>query len=108
MTSSAIATIGENVSKNEKLLVLPQSEFNRVKTQIKSGKVFKGYEVVNFGGKKHKVPVYQLLGKWAEDLDDLVADGLYEYKQGKSIPARSLKEAVLQYGKRRSKNFVWR
>ena len=104
MTSGAIATIGESIKKNERLLVLPQSEFNRVKAHIKSGKMFKGYEIVNWSGKKHVVPVYQLLGKWADDLDRTVADGVAEYEKGKLIRAHSIKAATLKYAKERRKN----
>ena len=92
MTSSAIALIGESIESGEKLVVLPQAEFSRVKKHIKSGKIFAGYEEVIWAGKKHKVPTYQLLGKWAEYLDNMVEEGLAEYAAGKCIKLSSLKE----------------
>ena len=103
-----MATIGEAVEQNERLLVLPQSEFNRIKAHIKSGKLFSGYEVVKWGGEKHKVPIYQLLGKWANDLDKLVTAGLLEYKKGKTIRTQSLKSAVSKYDKRRQNDSLRR
>lgn len=96
MTSSAIASIGENIESGEKLVVLPRAEFNRVKKHIHSGKIFAGYEEVLFGGKKHKVPAYQLLGKWADDLDNVVEKGLMEYAAGQYVRGSSLKALILK------------
>lgn len=91
MTNNAIASIGDAIAGNERLVVLPQSEFNRVKKHIHSGRIFAGYDEVKVGGKKHRVPVYQLLGKWADDLDKIVEEGMREYKEGKYFAAPSLK-----------------
>jgi len=102
MTNSTIASIGESIGKDERLVVLPKAEFGRVKKYIKSGKIFAGYEEVISGGVKHRVPAYQLLGKWADDLDRTVKEGLAEYKAGKYIKSRSLKELILK-SKRESK-----
>jgi hypothetical protein len=43
------------------------------------------------------VPVFYLKGKEAKRLDRLVEDGLREYREGKTIKARSLKEALKIY-----------
>jgi hypothetical protein len=47
------------------------------------------------------VPTYYLKGKEAEELDKLVEEGLREYKEGRTISASSLKEALKIYGRRR-------
>jgi hypothetical protein len=47
------------------------------------------------------VPTYYLKGKEAEELDKLVEEGLREYKEGRTISASSLKEALKIYGKRK-------
>jgi len=40
------------------------------------------------------VPTYYLTGKKAEGLDKLVEEGLKEYKEGKTIKAPSVREAM--------------
>ncbi len=47
------------------------------------------------------VPTYYLAGKDAEHADKIVAEGMAEYKAGKTIKARSLKDALRIYGKNR-------
>ena len=44
-------------------------------------------------------PTFYLKGKEAEKLDKLVEEGLREYQEGKTIKARSLKEALKIYGR---------
>lgn len=102
MTSGAIASIGETIEKDERIVVLPQAEFNRVKKHIHSGKIFAGYEEVVWHGKKHKVPTYQLLGEWADDVDKMVGSGLAEYAAGQYIKSPSLK-VLLSKSKRGEK-----
>jgi len=49
------------------------------------------------------VPTYYLRGEEAEELDKLVKEGLKEYREGKTIKASSLKEALKIYGKKKNK-----
>ena len=49
------------------------------------------------------VPTYYLKGKAAERLDKLVANGLREYREGKTIRAGSLKEALRLYARKRAR-----
>jgi hypothetical protein len=49
------------------------------------------------------VPTYYLRGEEAEELDELVKEGLKEYREGKTIKASSLKEALKIYGKKKNK-----
>lgn len=46
------------------------------------------------------VPTYYLTGKKAEALDRLVEKGLQEHREGKTIKASSLKEALQIYERR--------
>jgi hypothetical protein len=46
------------------------------------------------------VPTYYLKGKAADKLDKLVEEGLKEYREGKTISARSLGEAMKMYAKK--------
>ncbi|MDP1689543.1 MAG: hypothetical protein Q8L47_05480 [bacterium] len=47
------------------------------------------------------VPTYYLTGKEAEKLDKLVEEGQKEYREGKTIKAGSIKEALKKYGSKR-------
>jgi len=49
------------------------------------------------------IPTYYLKGKEAKELDKLVEEGLREYKEGKTVEAPSLKDALRIYGRRRNK-----
>ena len=49
------------------------------------------------------VPTYYLEGKEAEDLDKLVEEGINDYKEGKTISASSMEQALKIYGKRKNK-----
>lgn len=49
------------------------------------------------------VPTYYLTDKGAEKLDKLVENGLKDYKEGKTISASSLKEALRIYGKQKNR-----
>ncbi len=44
-----------------------------------------------------EIPTYYLKGKEAKELDELVEQGLKEYKRGETIEAPSLKEALKIY-----------
>jgi len=50
------------------------------------------------------IPTYYLTGKKALELDKLVEDGLREHRAGKTIKARSLKEALKVYERRHGRN----
>ena len=52
--------------------------------------------------KKRAVPVYQLKGKAAKNLDKLVREGLKEYERGETIKASSLKEALKIYDRKKN------
>ncbi len=68
----------ERIAKSRGIVVLPIKEYYRLLM----------------------VPTYQLKGKAAEKLDKLVEEGLREYREGKTIKASSLKEALKIYAKR--------
>jgi len=40
------------------------------------------------------VPIYQLYGKEAEELDELVREGMKEYEAGETVEASSITEAL--------------
>lgn len=48
-------------------------------------------------------PTYYLKGKEAEELDKLVEEGLKDYKEGETIQASSLKEALKIYARKKNK-----
>ena len=48
---------------------------------------------------EQSIPTHYLYGKDAKKLDRLVAEGLKEYKAGKTIKAKSLREALKIYGR---------
>ena len=50
------------------------------------------------------IPTYYLTGKKALELDRLVEEGLCENRVGKTIKARSLKEALKVYERRHGRN----
>ncbi len=50
------------------------------------------------------VPTYYLKGKAAEKLDKLVEQGLKDYREGKTISARSLDEAMKIYAKKNKRS----
>ena len=49
------------------------------------------------------VPKYYLTGKAARDLDKLVEESLKEHREGKTISAPSLTEALRRYAKNRKR-----
>jgi len=64
----------KSVQKQKGLVVLPIKEYERL---IRAS-----------------VPEYYLTGKAAKRLDKLVEDGLREYREGKTILASSISEAI--------------
>ncbi len=49
------------------------------------------------------VPTFYLTGQAAERLDKLVDEGLKEHREGKTISAPSLKDALKIYARKRNK-----
>ena len=49
------------------------------------------------------VPTYQLYGKEAEELDELVREGMREYEAGETVEASSITEALRKHGRRNKK-----
>ena len=81
-----MATIGIQKSKIEKqkgVVILPIREYQKLLERA--------------------VPTYYLTGKAARDLDRLVDEGLKEYREGKTIKAESLTEALKVYEKNRKR-----
>ena len=77
---------------------------------ISKKEVYKTGGVVVLSLKEYKdllgeraIPHYQLEGKEAEELDKLVEEGLKEYREGKTIKASSLKEAMEIYDREADK-----
>jgi len=73
----------EKVSASGGMVILPLKEYQRLCERA--------------------VPTYYLKGKAAEKLDKLVGEGLREYRQGKTIEADSLKDALRVYGRKKNK-----
>jgi len=69
-----------DVQKQKGMVILPVEEYRKLLKQA--------------------VPTYYLTGKAAQRLDRLVEHGLKEYREGKTIQAGSLKEALRKYAKR--------
>lgn len=90
MNVTPIATISKKVTGHEDLVVLPRREYERLKERDRLGPTFSGYEIHTAKGKKYKVPVYQLHGKAAEELDQEVREAMAEYKAGKTKKIKSL------------------
>lgn len=53
--------------------------------------------------RKRAVSTYYLTGKEAEELDKLVEEGLKEHREGKTIKAPSLREALKIYDRKQNK-----
>lgn len=52
--------------------------------------------------REQAVPTFYLEGKEAGELDKLVKEGLREYREGKTIEADSLKDALRNYGSKKN------
>lgn len=72
-----------NIQKEKGIVILPLREYRKLCERA--------------------VPTYYLKGKEAKELDKLVEEGLREYREGKTIKASSLKEALKIYGKKKNK-----
>ncbi len=73
----------DRVERSKGLVILPLKEYHRLLTR--------------------SVPTYHLTGKAAERLDKLAEEGLQESREGKTIRAGSLKEALRLYARKRAR-----
>lgn len=71
----------DSVERSKGVVILPLKEYHRLLTRA--------------------VPTYYLAGRARERLDKLVEEGLREYREGKTIRAGSLKEALRLYARKR-------
>ena len=74
----------EEVKKTGGMVILPLREYEKLRETA--------------------VPTYYLQGKEAEELDRLVEQGLKDHREGKTIKASSLKEALEIYDKENKKD----
>lgn len=84
MGNGTITISKKAISKNKGVVVLPIEEYRKL---LESA-----------------VPTYFLKGKEAEKLDKLVEEGLKEYREGRTISAKSLDDALRIYAKRNKRN----
>lgn len=54
--------------------------------------------------REQAVSTYQLYGKEAEELDELVLEGMREYEAGETVEASSITEALQRHGRRTKKS----
>ena len=54
---------------------------------------------------ENAIPTYYLKGKEAQKLDNLIKDGMVEYRAGKTIKAGSLDEALKIYERRKGNKY---
>ncbi len=91
MALTPIVTIPKSLTGQEELVVLSKREFERLtKGHAHAVPSFVRYETKLWKGKKYKVPVYQLRGKAAENLDREVRQAMREYREGKTKKIQSL------------------
>ncbi|MEK7106753.1 MAG: hypothetical protein AAB899_01025 [Patescibacteria group bacterium] len=76
---STITLSQKSVQKQKGVVVLPIKEYERLV--------------------RASVPEYYLTGKAAKRLDKLVEEGLRDYREGKTITANSISEAIVKYRK---------
>ena len=80
----AYITLKHNrVERQKGVVILPLKEYHRLLTRA--------------------IPTYYLTGKAAERVDKLVEEGMREYREGKTIRAGSLKEALRLYARKRAR-----
>mgnify|MGYP001576651432 CR=1 FL=1 len=83
MADSKTITISrEEVQKRGGLIILPLKEYQKL---LESA-----------------APTYYLKGKEASNLDRLVEKGLQEYRNGKTVGASSMKDAMRTYARRKN------
>ena len=79
--------------KNDDLVIIPRKEYEAL-----LGLKFK--KLID----KDTVPTYNLRGKAAVAHDKMVEDSLQEYRDGKTIQADSISDAVRKYAKKNTKS----
>ena len=77
----AVAVIEREMKKKGGVVVLSLEEYQKLREQA--------------------VPTYQLYGKEAEELDELVREGMREYEAGETVAASSITEALRKHGRRK-------
>ena len=77
---SVVAISKNRIKKEGGFVILPLDEYRKLCEQA--------------------VPTYYLKGKAAEKVDKLVEGGLKDYREGRTIGARSLDEALKIYAKK--------
>ena len=82
-TAEKISLSKSTILEQNGMVILPLAEYEKLRQNV--------------------APTYYLQGKEAEKLDNLVRDGMKEYRAGKTIKAGSLDEALKIY-ERRNKN----
>ena len=95
--------IPKKVADKREFVLLPRQEYEDMRERLQKGPTFRGYETHTWKGKKHQVPVYQLHGKAAERLDREVRQAMKEYREGKTIEASSMREALEKYERRKKR-----
>ena len=77
----AVAVVEEEVKRKGGVVVLSLEEYQKLLVQA--------------------VPTYQLYGKEAKELDELVRDGMREYEAGETVEASSITEALGKHGRKK-------
>jgi len=83
VTNNSIVVSKRTVRKEGGIVILPLKKYEELRERA--------------------APTYYLEGKEAEKLDKLVEEGLEDYRNGKTIKAPSLKEALEIYGRKQNK-----
>ncbi len=83
INKNSITIQRQAVKKAGGFVILPLKEYDRLREQA--------------------IPTYYLQGKEARELDKLVEEGKREYREGKTISATSIREALKIYGKKSNK-----
>lgn len=81
---STISISRKKIKEEGGVVVLPLSEYRRLYEQA--------------------IPAYYLKGRGAEKFDRMVEKGLKDYKEGKTISARSIDEALRIYAKKNKRS----
>jgi len=83
VTNNSITISEKNVRREGGLVILPLREYEELREKA--------------------IPTYYLEGKEAEELDKLVEEGVEDYRNGKTIKASSLREALEIYDRKQNK-----
>lgn len=83
-TSNNLITISKrNIRRQGGFVILPLREYEELREKA--------------------IPTYCMEGKEAEELDKLVEEGLKDYRDGKTIKASSMRNALKIYDRKRNK-----